>query len=179
MPAWRASSLVGSFLLQISSTYRLQLSKQFRFDDAGAYAGYFASLGVAHLSCSPVLQSAPGSNHGYDVVDPTRVAEDLGGEVALRRLVAVLHEHKLALLVDIVPNHMATAGRANPWWWDMLRNGPSSRYANYFDIDWESPISAVKGKVLLGVLGDRYGKELDLRPLTLPPEGSDAVLRYP
>jgi (1->4)-alpha-D-glucan 1-alpha-D-glucosylmutase len=172
------AGVVGSFLLQISSTYRLQLSKQFRFDDAGAYAGYFASLGVAHLYCSPVLQAAPGSNHGYDVVDPTRVAEDLGGEVALRRLVAVLHEHELALLVDIVPNHMATAGRANPWWWDMLRNGPSSRYANYFDIDWESPISAVKGKVLLGVLGDRYGKELERGALTLQREGSDAVVRY-
>ena len=139
---------MGSFVLQISSTYRLQLSKQFRFDDAVARAGYFASLGVAHLYCSPVLQAAPGSNHGYDVVDPTRVAEELGGEVALRRLVAALHEHEheLALLVDIVPNHMATAGRANPWWWDMLQNGPSSRYANYFDIDWESPISAVKAK---------------------------------
>ena len=176
--AWLASTLVGSFLLQISSTYRLQLSKQFRFDDAGAYAGYFASIGVAHLYCSPVLQAAPGSTHGYDVVDPTRVSEELGGEAALRRLVSALHEHELALLVDIVPNHMATAGRTNPWWWDMLQNGPSSRYANYFDIDWESPISAVKGKVLLGVLGDRYGKELERGALTLQREGSDAVVRY-
>ena len=169
---------MGSFLLQISSTYRLQLSKQFSFDDAGAYAGYFASLGAAHLYCSPILQAAPGSSHGYDVVDPTRVAEDLGGEVALRRLVAALREPEIALLVDIVPNHMATAGRSNPWWWDMLRNGPSSRYANYFDIDWQSPISAVKGKVLLGVLGDRYGKELERGALTLQREGSEAVVRY-
>ncbi len=178
MPAWRASALVGSFLLQISSTYRLQLSKQFRFDDAGAYAGYFAAIGVAHLYCSPLLQAAPGSTHGYDVVDPTRVSAELGAEAALRRLVSALHEHELALLVDIVPNHMATAGRTNPWWWDMLQNGPSSRYANYFDIDWESPISAVKGKVLLGVLGDRYGKELERGALTLEREGSDAVVRY-
>src|SRR5258708_6462303 len=164
--------------MQISSTYRLQLSKQLTFDDVDTCAGYLASLGVTHLYCSPVLQAAPGSSHGYDVVDPTRVSEELGGEVALRRLGAPLHEQELGLLVDIVPNHMATAGRANPWWWDLLRNGPASRYANYFDIDWESPISAVKGKVLLGVLGDRYGRELEHGRLTLEREGSETVVRY-
>src|SRR5260370_23932761 len=104
MPAWRASSLVGSFLLQISSTYRLQLSKQFRFDDAGAYAGYFASIGVAHLYCSPVLQAAPGSTHGYDVVDPTRVSEELGGEAGRRGLVAALDRAELFLAVHILPH---------------------------------------------------------------------------
>jgi len=164
--------------MQISSTYRLQLSQQFTFDDADACAAYLSSLGVEQLYCSPVLQAAPGSNHGYDVVDPTRVNHELGGEMALQRLVAALHEHELGLVVDIVPNHMATAGRANPWWWDMLQNGPSSRYANYFDIDWESPISAVKGKVLLGVLGDRYGRELERGALTLQREGSEVVVRY-
>jgi (1->4)-alpha-D-glucan 1-alpha-D-glucosylmutase len=112
------------------------------------------------------------------VVDPTRVSDELGGEAALRRLVATLREHEVGLLVDIVPNHMATAGRENPWWWDLLQNGPSSRYANYFDIDWESPISAVKGKVLLGVLGDRYGRELERGALTLEREGSETVVRY-
>src|SRR5260370_27018190 len=81
-------------------------------------------------------------------------------------------------MVDMVPNQMATEGRGNPWWWDMLRNGPSSRYANYCDIDWESPISAVKGKVLLGVLGDRYGKELERGALTLQREGPEVVVRY-
>jgi (1->4)-alpha-D-glucan 1-alpha-D-glucosylmutase len=164
--------------MHISSTYRLQLSKQFTFDDAGACAGYFDALGVSHLYCSPVLQAAPGSAHGYDVVDPTRVNEELGGDAAMRRLIVALHEHELGLLVDIVPNHMATAGRANPWWWDMLKYGPSSRYANYFDIDWASPISAVKGKVLLGVLGDRYGRELERGALTLQRDGSEAVVRY-
>jgi (1->4)-alpha-D-glucan 1-alpha-D-glucosylmutase len=173
-----ASALVGNFLMQISSTYRLQLSKQFTFDDVDTCAAYLASLGVTHLYCSPVLQAAPGSDHGYDVVDPTRVNQELGGEVALRRLVAALHEQELGLLVDIVPNHMATAGRANPWWWDLLRQGPTSQYANYFDIDWESPISAVKGKVLLGVLGDRYGRELEHGRLTLEREGPETVVRY-
>jgi (1->4)-alpha-D-glucan 1-alpha-D-glucosylmutase len=162
----------------IASTYRLQLSKQFTFDDAAACAGYLASLGVARVYCSPILQATRGSTHGYDVVDPTRVNEDLGGEGALRRLVDRLREHGLQLVADIVPNHMATAGRENPWWWDLLRNGPSSRYANYFDVDWASPISAMKGKVLLGVLRDRYGRELESGALTLERHGSETVVRY-
>jgi (1->4)-alpha-D-glucan 1-alpha-D-glucosylmutase len=170
--------VVGSFPTQIASTYRLQLSKQFTFDNAAACAGYLASLGVARVYCSPILQAARGSSHGYDVVDPTRVSDDLGGEVAFRRLVAALREHRLQLVVDIVPNHMATVGRENPWWWDLLRNGPSSRYANYFDVDWASPISAMKGKVLLGVLRDRYGRELESGNLTLETQGSETVVRY-
>ena len=169
---------MGSFGVQIASTYRLQLSKQFTFDDAAACAGYLASLGVTRVYCSPILQAARGSSHGYDVVDPTRVNEDLGGEVAFRRLVTALHEHGLQLVVDIVPNHMATAGRENPWWWDLLRNGTSSRYVNYFDVDWASPISAMKGKVLLGVLRDRYGRELENGALTLERQGSETVVRY-
>src|SRR6266480_128438 len=124
-------ALVRSFRVQIASTYRLQLSKQFTFDDAAACAGYLASLGVARVYCSPILQAARGSSHGYDVVDPTRVNEDLGGEVALRRLVAALREHGLQLMLYSVPNHRATAEREHPWWWDLLRIGPSSRYANY------------------------------------------------
>ena len=171
-------ALVGSLLMQITPTYRLQLSKQFTFDDSAACAGYLASLGAARVYCSPILQAARGSSHGYDVVDPTRVNEDLGGEGAFRRLVAALREHGLRLVVDIVPNHMATAGRENPWWWDLLLKGPSSRYANYFDIDWASPISAMKGKVLLGVLRDRYGRELEHGALTLERHGSETVVRY-
>src|ERR1700730_5016447 len=171
-------ALVGSFRAPIASTYRLQLSKQFTLDDAAYSAGYLAPLGVARGYCSPILQAARGSSHGYDVVDPTRVNEDLGGEVAFRRLVGALREHGLQLVVDIVPNHMATTGRENPWWWDLLRNGPSSRYANYFDVDWASPISAMKGKVLIGVLRDRYGRELENGSLTLERHGSETVVRY-
>src|SRR5260370_22196485 len=105
----------GKLADQITSTYRLQLSKQFTFDDSAACAGYLATLGVTRVYCSPILQAARGSSHGYDVVDPTRVNEDLGGEGAFARLVAALREHALQLVVDIVPNHIATAGRANPW----------------------------------------------------------------
>src|SRR5207245_4534401 len=101
-------ALVGSFRVQIASTYRLQLSKQFTFDDAAACAGYLASLGVARVYCSPILQAAHGSSHGYYVVDPTRVNEDLGGGGAFRRLVAARREHRLEPVVEHVPNKMAT-----------------------------------------------------------------------
>jgi (1->4)-alpha-D-glucan 1-alpha-D-glucosylmutase len=159
-------------------TYRVQLSAEFDFGAAAACADYLASLGVSHLYCSPFLQSVRGSSHGYDVVDPSRITEELGGDEGFRRLVAALEEHGLAVLMDVVPNHMATAGRANPWWWDILQNGPASRYASYFDIDWDPATSNLKGKVLLGVLADRYGRELEGGKLTLDRRGSEVVVRY-
>ena len=115
-------------------TYRLQLSSDFTFDAAAARAGYLASLGVSHVYCSPFLQAAAGSPHGYDVVDPHRINEELGGEPGFRRFTRALKAHGQKLLMDVVPNHMATAGRSNPWWWDLLQHGKSSRYAGYFDI---------------------------------------------
>jgi (1->4)-alpha-D-glucan 1-alpha-D-glucosylmutase len=159
-------------------TYRVQLSKDFTFAAAASRAEYLESLGVSHVYCSPFLQAARGSSHGYDVVDPHRINDELGGESGFRRFAAVVSENGLKLLMDVVPNHMATAGRSNPWWWDLLQNGKSSRYAGYFDIDWEPAMSHLKGKVLLGVLGDRYGRELDAGRLTLEDKGSEVVVRY-
>ncbi|HEY8840948.1 MAG TPA: alpha-amylase family glycosyl hydrolase [Candidatus Dormibacteraeota bacterium] len=159
-------------------TYRLQLSKAFPFEAAGACVEYLSLLGVSHVYCSPILQAGPGSSHGYDVVDPGRISDELGGETGFRRWSTVLGEHELKLLMDVVPNHMSTAGRGNPWWWDILRNGKSSPYAGYFDIDWEPPMSSLKGKVLLGVLGDRYGRELEAGRLTLDRQGDEVVVRY-
>jgi len=159
-------------------TYRVQLSKDFTFEAAASRAEYLASLGVSHIYCSPFLQAARGSSHGYDVVDPHRINDELGGEPGFRRFAAAVSEHGLKLLMDVVPNHMATAGRSNPWWWDLLKNGKSSRYAGYFDIDWEPAMSHLKGKVLLGVLGDRYGRELDAGRLTLEDKGPEVVVRY-
>lgn len=159
-------------------TYRIQLSKDFTFEAAASRAEYLASLGVSHIYCSPFLQAVLGSSHGYDVVDPHRINDELGGEAGLRRFIAVASEQGLELLMDVVPNHMATAGRSNPWWWDLLQNGKSSRYAGYFDIDWEPATSHLKGKVLLGVLGDRYGRELDAGRLTIENRGAEVVVRY-
>lgn len=140
-----------------TSTYRLQLQPAFPFAAAAAAVPYLASLGVSHLHLSPVLEAVPGSAHGYDVVDHARVREELGGEDGLRALSRTAREHGLGLVVDIVPNHMAMAPRHNPALWEVLREGPASPYARWFDIDWE----AQGGRVLLPVLGGPVGSELD------------------
>lgn len=119
------------------STYRLQFSKDRTFADARALTGYLDRLGIGALYASPLLESTTGSNHGYDVVDPTRISAERGGEAGLRALLATLREHGLTLLLDIVPNHLGVARPAeNPWWWDVLTHGPASRWAHHFDIDW-------------------------------------------
>jgi (1->4)-alpha-D-glucan 1-alpha-D-glucosylmutase len=117
------------------STYRLQLHRGFTFDDAINVANYLQALGVSHVYCSPYLQAAPGSTHGYDVVDHQKVNEELGGEEGHKRFCQRLKEVGLGQVLDIVPNHMAL-GVQNRNWWDVLENGPSSRYATWFDIDW-------------------------------------------
>jgi (1->4)-alpha-D-glucan 1-alpha-D-glucosylmutase len=160
------------------ATYRLQLSRDFTFEDAAAMAGYLHGLGISHIYCSPILQAAAGSTHGYDVVDPTRISEDLGGESGFQKLREAATANSLRLLVDIVPNHMATGGRSNSWWWDLLMHGQSSRYAEYFDIDWRLAPTTLKNKILLGVLSDRYGHELENGSLTLEREGGEVVVRY-
>jgi (1->4)-alpha-D-glucan 1-alpha-D-glucosylmutase len=134
------------------ATYRLQFHKGFTFADAERLVSYFAQLGISHLYASPITTARAGSMHGYDVVDPTRVNPELGGEAALRKLVVALRAASLGLIVDIVPNHMAV-GEENAWWVDVLRRGPQSRYAPYFDIDWHAEDEGLRGKVLFPVLG--------------------------
>jgi (1->4)-alpha-D-glucan 1-alpha-D-glucosylmutase len=159
-------------------TYRLQLSRDFPFQAAAQCADYVATLGVSHLYCSPILQAAPGSSHGYDVVDPTRINDELGGEPGFHRMVSQLRGEGLDVMIDIVPNHMATAVPGNRWWWDILKHGLSSRYAGFFDINWEPPVPSLKGKVLLGVLSDRYGRELESGRLALERRDDEVVVRY-
>ncbi|MEU7412068.1 malto-oligosyltrehalose synthase [Streptomyces sp. NPDC042638] len=140
-----------------TATYRLQLQPAFPFAAAEAAVPYLASLGVSHLHLSPVLEAVPGSAHGYDVVDPSRVRAELGGEEGLRALSRTARDHGLGLVVDVVPNHMAMAPRHNPFLWEVLREGPGSPYARWFDIDWE----AQDGRILLPVLGGPIGAELE------------------
>jgi (1->4)-alpha-D-glucan 1-alpha-D-glucosylmutase len=151
-----------------TATYRLQLQPEFPFGAAEAAVPYLASLGVSHLHLSPVLEAVPGSTHGYDVVDHARVRGELGGEEGLRSLARTAREHGLGLVVDIVPNHMAMAPRHNHALWEVLREGPGSPYARWFDIDWD----AGGGRLLLPVLGGRLGAEIG----RLKADGD--VLRY-
>ncbi|MFH8366691.1 malto-oligosyltrehalose synthase [Streptomyces sp. NPDC018031] len=141
-----------------TATYRLQLQPDFPFAAARAAVPRLAALGVSHLHLSPVLEAVPGSTHGYDVVDHAVVRGELGGEEGLRELAATAHAHGLGLVVDVVPNHMAVPApeRLNRPLWEVLRDGPGSRYARWFDIDW----SRHGGKVLLPVLGGPVGDEL-------------------
>ncbi len=132
------------------STYRLQISDRFPLDDAAAVTAYLADLGADWAYLSPLLAAVPGSNHGYDVVDHSRVDPDRGGAEGLERFAAAARAAGLGILVDIVPNHVGVAvPRLNPWWWDVLRLGRASRHAVAFDIDWP----AGGGRLLLPILG--------------------------
>ncbi|MEW2416370.1 malto-oligosyltrehalose synthase [Streptomyces sp. NPDC046866] len=135
-----------------TSTYRLQLGPQFPFAEAERALPHLAALGVSHLHLSPVLEAVPGSDHGYDVTDHTRVRAELGGEAGLRSLAAAARARGLGLVLDIVPNHMAVPSplRLNRPLWEVLREGPHSPYARWFDIDWE----AGGGRLLLPVLAE-------------------------
>src|SRR5436305_1883802 len=135
-----------------SSTYRLQLRAGFDFDAAADLAPYLAALGVSHAYSSPYLQAAPGSTHGYDVVDHSSVARELGGAEAHARYCRALRENGLGQVLDVVPNHMAITSRENRWWWDMLRHGRRSRFSRFFDVDWNSPEPKLRGKVLMPIL---------------------------
>ncbi|MDB4957009.1 MAG: 1,4-alpha-D-glucan 1-alpha-D-glucosylmutase [Myxococcales bacterium] len=162
------------------ATYRLQLHARFRFADAEAAVPYLAELGISHLYLSPILQAAEGSTHGYDTVDPDRVSAELGGEDGFRSLVAAARAAGLGILLDIVPNHMSIAGRGNRWWLDVLENGPSSRFAHFFDVDWsttlagQSPARSTSGsddRVLLPILTERYGRALTSGALAIVHDG--------
>jgi (1->4)-alpha-D-glucan 1-alpha-D-glucosylmutase len=155
------------------STYRLQLHAGFNLKDAVETIPYLAELGIDWLYCSPLSMSTPGSEHGYDVVDPTRIDPELGSEADLRRLVAELHAHGLGLLLDVVPNHMGTH-EANTWWVDVLENGQASAYARFFDIDWK----AGGGKLLLPVLGNDLEEVLANGELVVERDAKRLWLRY-
>jgi (1->4)-alpha-D-glucan 1-alpha-D-glucosylmutase len=153
--------------LPLRATQRLQFHKGFTLDDAVPLVPYFAQLGISHLYASPLLSARAGSMHGYDVVDPTSVNPELGGEAALRRLVAALREHDMGLILDIVSNHMAVGGADNPWWLDLLEWGRLSPYSEFFDIQWHSPDPLLKGQLLMPFLGSDYGEALQSGTLTL------------
>ncbi|MBB6083016.1 malto-oligosyltrehalose synthase [Castellaniella defragrans] len=137
------------------ATARLQLHADFTFDDARAVLDHYAALGVSHLYLSPLTRARPGSTHGYDVIDPTRVDEALGGRAGLRRLAGDAAARRMGLIADIVPNHMAADAR-NPWWRDVLQHGAASAHARVFDIDW----TAGEGRILLPLLPRSYGDAL-------------------
>ena len=163
-----------------TSTYRLQIHGGFGFDAAAEQTAYIASLGVSHLYLSPILQPAPGSTHGYDVIDHTALNAEAGGREAFDRLVAAAHDCGLGIIVDVVPNHMTVpdATHLNPALWTLLKEGRDAATASWFDIDW----SAHDGKVLMPVLGALFEDVLSQGELSFARDGGaagdEAVLRY-
>jgi len=160
----------------IVSTHRLQLEPDFTLDDAAAQVDHLAMLGVSHLYLSPVLQASPGSKHGYDVIDHTRVADGLGGDEAFARLVTAAHGAGLGLVVDVVPNHMTTPTplSLNRPLWSVLREGRASAYASWFDIDWD----AQGGRILMPVLGATLDEALAAGEIEVGEHGGEPVVRY-
>ena len=134
------------------STYRLQFNSSFSFLDAARLIPYLHQLGITDCYASPYLKAAPGSTHGYDVIDPTVLNPEIGTETDYHSFVTALRDHGIGQLLDVVPNHMGIAASANVWWQDVLENGPSSHYATFFDIDWTPVKPELENTVLLPIL---------------------------
>jgi (1->4)-alpha-D-glucan 1-alpha-D-glucosylmutase len=143
------------------ATYRVQFHSEFRFADVQPLISYLHALGITHLYSSPILKARAGSRHGYDITDHNTINPELGTEEEFRNLVAELKSHQMGLVLDVVPNHMGVGYGDNPWWQDVLENGQASQYASFFDIDWRPVKPELGNRVLLPILGDTYGAELE------------------
>ena len=161
------------------STYRIQFNKEFPFDKGVEIVPYLHDLGITTLYASPLFKARTGSMHGYDVTDPKQMNPELGGEEGFERLSDVMRQHEMTLLLDIVPNHMA-ASPENLWWLHVLENGPSSEFANYFDIVWQTSSSGapLESKVLLPILGGHYGSILERQELQVIRDDGELFVAY-
>ena len=163
------------------ATYRIQFNQGFRFVDGRDLVPYLNDLGITDLYSSPYFKARRGSSHGYDIANPTRINSELGTDEDFDEMADKLRNYGMGLLLDTVPNHMA-ASYENPWWTDVLENGPASAFASYFDIDWH-PVAAKAAflqdnRVLLPILGDLYGNVLANSELTLKIEDTGIHVRY-
>ena len=159
------------------ATYRLQFNRGFTFQQAREILDYLRELGISDVYASPLFQAGPESTHGYDTCSFGKINPNLGSAEDFERFTAALKERGLGMLLDLVPNHMS-ATLSNPWWLDVLENGPESRYARFFDIDWRPPNPALHGKVLLPVLEDHYGHVLESGKLRLVSDGGKLFIAY-
>jgi (1->4)-alpha-D-glucan 1-alpha-D-glucosylmutase len=170
-----------SFARVPSATYRIQFHLAFRFVNARELVPYLHDLGISDLYASPRFKARRGSSHGYDVADPLRINSELGTDKEFEELEQRLKNYSMGLLLDIVPNHMATSAD-NPWWMDVLENGPSSEFADYFDIDWHPSTTKAaflqENKVLIPILGDLYGNVLENQDFALKLDETGFYVRY-
>lgn len=160
------------------ATYRLQLNQSLPFAEAERLVPYLDRLGISDVYASSYLAARAGSPHGYDVVDHNALNPEIGSEESYERFVAALRARNMGQLLDVVPNHMGIAQGANRWWNDVLENGPSSPYADFFDIDWDPVARELGNRVLLPVLSDQYGRVLEGQALVLELVDGAFRLRY-
>jgi (1->4)-alpha-D-glucan 1-alpha-D-glucosylmutase len=160
------------------ATYRLQFNRSFTFRDAQQLIDYLDDLGVSDVYASPFLAARPGSPHGYDVVDHSRLNPELGTDEDLDALAGDLRSRSMGILMDVVPNHMCIATSTNRWWNDVLENGRSSPFARFFDIDWHPPKMELNEKILLPVLGEQYGRVLESQEISIGYESGAFFTRY-
>ena len=159
------------------STYRLQFNHRFKFSDAAVIVPYLHELGISDIYASPYLKARTGSLHGYDIVDPTTLNPEVGTEEEYEAFIGELSKYSMGQIIDIVPNHMSCETE-NPWWMDILENGPSSSYAEFFDINWDPPARKLSDRLLIPFLGDQYGKVLETQELKLTFEEGAFFIRY-
>ncbi len=163
------------------SAYRLQFNRSFRFVDAIRLIPYLQRLGITTLYASPILAARAGSNHGYDITDHNHLNPEIGTEEEFHQMLGELQRGGMGLLLDVVPNHMGAgyeASGTNLWWRDVLENGRASEYANFFDIDWNPLKSELRNKVLLPILGNQYGEELEAGRIVLAYDGHGFHVEY-
>ncbi len=160
-----------------SGTYRLQLHRDFKFKDAMALVGYLHDLGISDCYLSPITEARPGSIHGYDVIDHGVLNPELGSEDDFEKFAQMLRTRGMGIVQDIVPNHMSIGDPANQWWNDVLENGPSSPYADFFDVDWNPPKHDLANKILLPVLGEQYGKVLENKEIQIAYDNGSGTFR--
>lgn len=160
------------------ATYRLQFNRCFTFVDARGVVDYLHALGITDCYASSYLAAVPGSMHGYDVADPTRLNAEIGTADEYWAWIRAMRARDMGHVLDVVPNHMGIARSANPWWLDVLENGPSSRYARFFDIEWRPVKQELADKALIPILGDQYGASLERQELALAYERGTFIVRY-
>ena len=160
------------------STYRLQFSHQFTFSQAKNVIPYLHELGISDIYASPYFLAKKGSLHGYDIMDPNKLNPEIGTEEDYQEWNEEIRKHGMGQILDIVPNHMGITGNENTWWMDVLENGPSSFYADFFDIDWKPAKDELADRVLLPILGEQYGHALENQELSLKFEAGSFSIQY-
>ncbi len=150
-----------------NTTYRVQLNKDFTFQNLIKILPYLKELGIDTIYTSPFFKAIPGSMHGYNIIDSNCINPEIGTEKDFQEYLIALKKNNLEQIIDIVPNHMGVLGAENKWWLDILENGPASIYTNYFDIDWNPFNPNIRNKILLPILGEHYGRVIDNKEIQL------------